>query len=111
MALATWGGEPVRASDAPSEFRDQCRTDGDGNLIFAAEVVGVRDDGAYVLRFDVGGGGVEHKETLQPRLRMPWHPRFLKGQLAIMLRRCYGRGRVIDGLEVRWAGCLERCSS
>ena len=33
---------------------------------------------------------------------MPWHPKFLKGVYALMLRRNIGRGRVLEGLELRW---------
>ena len=33
---------------------------------------------------------------------MPWHPKFLKDQLVIILRRNLGHGRVLAGLEVRW---------
>ena len=33
---------------------------------------------------------------------MPWHPKFLKGVYALMLRRNLGKGRVLEGLELRW---------
>ena len=33
---------------------------------------------------------------------MPWHPRELRGRLAIMLRRNVGHGQVLGGRSVRW---------
>ncbi len=99
---------PVSAHAATEEQLRACVADACGNLVFPAEVVGVRADGAYELRYDFGGAlGVERKETLHPRMRMPWHPKFLRGQLVIMLRRSLGQGRFVDGLEIRW-GRLSR---
>jgi len=33
---------------------------------------------------------------------MLWHPKFLKGVCTTMLRRDLGRGRALEGLELRW---------
>ena len=41
-------------------------------------------------------------QHLQTRVRMPWNPKFLNGQLTIFLRRNLGHGKVLEGLEVSW---------
>ena len=68
-----------------------------------ATVREVLPDGLLVLDYDCGGDGVEEAQHVWPRVRMPHQPKFLKGQLAIMLRRNLGHGRVLEGLEVRWS--------
>ena len=42
-------------------------------------------------------------EWVEARVQMPWHPRFLKEALVVCLRRNVGHGKVLEGLEVRWA--------
>ena len=98
----------IRAADASEDLRQACAVDERGMLVFPAKVVGLREDGAVELEYRIDKSrGVEHLEHLQPRFRMPWHPRFLKGQLVLMLRRNLGRGHFLDGLEIRW-GRLSR---
>ena len=91
---------PVRlARGAPEDAR--FATDGDGHLVFPATVREVLDRN-LVLDYDGGGEGLERREWVTARMTMPWHPKMLKNQLVIMLRRNLGRGRVLEGLEVRW---------
>jgi hypothetical protein len=71
-------------------------------LVFGGTVREVLRDGTVVVDYDCKGDGVEKIENLEPRIRMPWHPKFLYGQLGLMLRRNIGHGRVLEGLEVRW---------
>ena len=102
------GREPRTAAANP-DLVDRLATDERGYLVFPAEVREVLSDGKLVLDYDFDmGRGVELPEFVSPRLRMPWHPRFLKGQTTIMLRRNLGRGRKLEGLEVRW-GLVARC--
>ena len=49
-----------------------------------------------------GQQGLENMHHVTPRICMPWHPKYLKGEFSIMLRRNVGRGVVLEGLEVRW---------
>jgi hypothetical protein len=78
--------------------------DEQGFLVFPARVKRVEADGRLVLEYDGGiGEGLELPEKVRGRVQMPWHPKFLKGQLVIMLRRNMGHGRVLEGLEVRWS--------
>ena len=79
--------EPRTAAGNP-DLVDRLATDERGYLVFPAEVREVLPNGKLVLdyNFDMGRG-VELAEFVSPRLRMPWHPRFLKGQTTIMLRR------------------------
>lgn len=48
-----------------------------------------------------GGRAVEVSENVRPRQVMPWHPKNVP--LHMMLRRNIGHGRVLEGLQVRWA--------
>ena len=95
---------PVRrAVDATADERERWGVDGSGLLVFPARVVEVLPDGRLVLVYDgEDGRGLELPENVTPRVQMPWHPRYLKGCLVIMLRRSLGRGVVLEGLEVRW---------
>ena len=77
--------------------------DEQGYCVYPAAVVVVGVDGKLHLRFDHDFGEAFVELThVQPRVRMPWHPKFLKGVYTIMLRRNLGRGRVLEGLELRW---------
>ena len=49
-----------------------------------------------------GQESYEYERDVTPRICMPWHPRYLKGDFSIMLRRNVGRGAVLERLEVRW---------
>ena len=93
---------PRVAVAASEEERQVCGVDEEGRLVFAATVLEVTAAGVLSLSYDVGGRGLETPSMVWPRVRMPWHPKFLKGQLAFMLRRNIGQGRVLEGLEVRW---------
>jgi len=95
---------PMMARDAPPGLLQQCATNAAGQLTFGATITGERQDGAYELRYDVAADatGVELVEHLTPRVQMPWHPKDLRGQLVIMLRRNMGHGQLLEGLEVRW---------
>ena len=72
----------------------------DGDIIYAAEVLEVKPDGSLLLRYDIGGQGVEFPSWVRPRAQMPWHPKDVP--LVLHLRRNLGRGAVIEGLSVRW---------
>ena len=71
--------------------------------MFPATIRDVTSDGRLLLTFDhnMGEGEVEITQVV-PRITMPWHPKFLRGQYTILLRRNLGRGRVLEGLELRW---------
>ena len=63
------------------------------------------DGGVLTLKYDgdeQGRESYEYERDVTPRICMPWHPRYLKGDFSIMLRRNVGRGAVLEGLEVRW---------
>ena len=94
---------PVRYAYAHPADRERFATDEDGCLVYPATVREVLPDGLLVLDYDCGGDGVEEAQHVWPRVRLPHQPKFLKGQLAIMLRRNLGHGRVLEGLEVRWS--------
>ena len=74
-----------------------CGQDEAGNLVFAATVTDVMADGTLVLQYDIGGEGVERITQVEPRVRMPWHPTFLRGVYTILLRRNLGHGRTLEG--------------
>ena len=62
-------------------------------------------EGELLLKYDGEDDGVqslEYERDVTPRICMPWHPRYLKGDFSIMLRRNVGHGKLIEGLEVRW---------
>ena len=83
-------------------YADYAR-DGSGFVVFPGTVVERLGNGQLRVRYDCGAEGVELEEHLVARVRMPWSPKDLKGQLVIMLRRSLGRGRgYLEGLEVRW---------
>ena len=67
--------------------------------MFPATVGSVDLAGKLRLNYDhdLGEGEVEIAHV-QPRVRMLWHPKFLKGSYALMLRRNLGEGRVLEGL-------------
>ena len=95
---------PSRRANDPSvsaEEKETCDVDEDGALVYGAEVVEVRGP-EVVLRYDVGGTVVEWQKDVVPRARMPWHPKYLKGDFSIMLRRSMKPGVMLEGLEVRW---------
>ena len=71
--------------------------------MFPATVRSVDLAGKFRLEYDrdFGEGEVEIAHV-QTRVRMPWHPKFLKGVYTHMLRRNFGKGRVLEGLEFRW---------
>ena len=88
-------GDKVNSTKGPGRERDRphvyayaatekdCRdfaTDGAGRLVFSGTVREVLKDGALVVDYDCGGDGLEEIQDLRPRIRMPWHPRFLAGQ-------------------------------
>ena len=98
------GRRPRRADQADAEERKRHAVDESGYLVYAATVRNVQADGTLLLDYDdISEQGFEGQEHVSPRVRMPWHPKFLKGLLAIMLRRNVGHGRPpLEGLEIRW---------
>ena len=106
----------VEAESAGEEQRRRFGRDAAGRLIFPATVEAVLLDGRLRLRYDGGlagdgssggdagacGFGTELQEQVEPRVQMPWHPKYLKENLVICLRRNIGQGKVLEGLEVRW---------
>ena len=100
---------PVRYAYAHPADRERFATDESGCLVYPATIREVLPDGLLVLDYTDASGrvwlgeGVEEAQHVWPRVRMPHQPKFLKGQLAIMLRRNLGHGRVLEGLEVRWS--------
>ena len=93
----------MRYAYAHPADRERFATDESGCLVYPATIREVLPDGLLVLDYDCGGDGVEEAQHVWPRVRLPHQPKFLKGQLAIMLRRNLGHGRVLEGLEVRWS--------
>ena len=94
---------PIKyAYAATAEDRASYAQDEAGCLVFPATVREILPDGLLVLDYRCGGDGAEEIVRVWPRIRMPCHPKFLKGQLTIMLRRNLGHGRALEGLEVRW---------
>ena len=62
----------VRAENASNDVLGANGRNAAGEVVFAAEVQEVLPDSNYVLRYDYGGlSGIEAKEHLQPRVRMP----------------------------------------
>lgn len=110
-------GDKVNSTKGPGRERDRAHvyayaaTEADckrfskdeyGRLFFSGTVREVLSDGALVVDNDCGGEGLEDIQDLRPRIRMPWHPRFLSRQFGSMVRRNLGHGQVLGGLEVRW---------
>jgi hypothetical protein len=101
--------DPDRSSRVWTEASvdDQRRfaKDGNGRMLFAATVVGVRSNGDLVVSYDQAGDsdaqGVERSENVTSRIQMPWEPRQIQENLVILLRRNVGYGQVLEGLEVR----------
>ena len=85
---------------ASEEERRVLVADESGALVWPATVKEVSASGQLVLTYDHGfGEGVVEISHVTPRVRMPWHPKFLKGVYTLMLRRNLGRGCVLEGLE------------
>ncbi len=73
-----------------------------GVLIWPATVKEIRASDSIVLTYDRGfRESLVEVTQLLPRVRMLWHPKFLKGVHNLMLRRNFGRGHVFEGLELR----------
>ena len=83
------------------EDRQHFGIDGCESLIYPGTVREVRPNGHLEVEYDVGGKGLELPENVRPRQVMPWHPKDVP--LHMMLRRNIGHGRVLEGLQVRWA--------
>ena len=60
------------------------------------------DLGPWSLSLAADMVGEEWADYVTPRVTMPWHPRFLKGQTKILLRRNLRGGKKFEGIEVRW---------
>ena len=100
MSPGTVGKHAVSATENEKRF---LVADELGYLVFPATVGSVDLAGKLRLDYDHGlGEGEVEIAHVQPRVRMPWHPKFLKSVYAIMLRRNVGRGRVLEGLKLRW---------
>ena len=90
--------EAIHGTD---EDRRLYGVDGCMSLIFPGTVREVRPNGHLEIEYDIGGRAVEIPENVRPRQVMPWHPKNVP--LHMMLRRNIGHGRVLEGLQVRWA--------
>ena len=90
--------EAIHGTD---EDRRLYGVDGCVSLIFPGTVREVRPNGHLEIEYDIGGRAVEIPENVRPRQVMPWHPKNVP--LHMMLRRNIGHGRVLEGLQVRWA--------
>jgi len=94
---------PVMAEDATAADRKRYATDEKGHLVFPGRVKQVLDDGRIVVEYRDGGEeGLELRENLEHRIRLPWSPKVLRGIHVIMLRRGMRYGMVLEGLEARW---------
>ena len=96
---------PMRCAHEATEQEKRYAVDEHGYLVFPATVVEVQE-ARLKLRYDTDGDevseGWEEMRHVTPRVCMPWHPKFLRGDFSILLRRNVGRGVVMEGLEVRW---------
>ena len=109
--LTTTAGRLKHLVGASEEENRVLAGDGTGALVWPATVKEVGASGQLVLTYDPGfGKGPVELTHVTPRMRMPWHPKFLKGVYTLMLRRNLGRGRVLEGLELRWAWCPTSCT-
>ena len=102
------GADVGRSAQLASESSDQVlqahAVDNLGHVVFGATVSHVFADGTLRLQYDdYSEFGDEAADSVRPRIQMPWHPRFLKDSLIVLLRRNIGHGRVLEGLEVRWS--------
>ncbi len=103
---------PISAGDASvwNAHGERFAQDENGYLVFPAIVKEVRADGKLLLAYEdkdctslgADAFGLEEKDWVTPRVTMPWHPTFLKGQTKILLRRNMRGGTKLEGLEVRW---------
>ena len=96
---------PKRAADLWE--KERFAEDENGYLVFPAVVREIGADGRLILDYEDSeerplGSGEEWADSVTPRVTMPWHPRFLKGQTKILLRRNLRGGKKLEGLEVRW---------
>ena len=102
------GADVGRSAQLASESSDKVlqahAVDNLGHVVFGATVSHVFADGTLRLQYDdYSEFGDEAADSVRPRIQMPWHPRFLKDSLIVLLRRNIGHGRVLEGLEVRWS--------
>ena len=74
-------------------------------LVFPATVLEVEGATVKLLYDDDGEGqeGWENMHHVTPRICMPWHPKYLKGEFSIMLRRQNGM-LTLDTLRICVAG-------
>ena len=102
-ALHTTEGRLKHVISASDHEKRLLAADETGALVWPATVKDVTASGQRVLAYDHGfGEGLVEITHVTPRVRMPWHPKFLKGVYTLMLRRNLGRGRVLEGLELHW---------
>ena len=100
--LTTTEGRLKHLVNASEEEKRVPAADETGTLVWPAAVKEVGASGQLVLTYDHGfGEGLVELTHVTPRVRMPWPPKFLKGVYTLMLRRNFGRGRVLEGLELR----------
>jgi hypothetical protein len=81
---------PKLARAAQTWEKERFGQDEDGYLVYPAEVRAIGIDGRLVLEYEDSegrslGSGEEWADNVSPRVTMPWHPRFLKGQTKILL--------------------------
>ena len=95
---------PMKRGRQATEEEKMFAVDDEGYLVFPATVRKVEGAELY-LEYDGKSEGLfgwESMDHVRPRVCMPWHPKFLKGDFSIMLRRNVGQGVVMEGPEVRW---------
>jgi len=100
---------PIVWANASPADQERFGKDEDGYMVFPARIVEVLPGGRQLkLAYEdsqcnsLGAFGIEEMDQVSPRVTMPWHPRFLKGQTKIYLRRNMRGGKKLEGLEVRW---------
>ncbi|MCP5040941.1 MAG: hypothetical protein GY944_07905, partial [bacterium] len=96
--------ERVTPASATERERAVCAVADEGALVFPATVRAVSQSGVFELAYDepFGGVGSATLKDLRPRVRMPWHPKFLNGQFALFLHRNVPHGKDIEDVPVRW---------
>ena len=72
-----------------------------GEFVYAAEVSEVKEDGRLLLKYDIGGQGLELSAWVWACAQAPWHPKDVS--LVLNLWGHLARGALLDGLSVRWS--------
>ena len=97
-------GNPERP---PRLWTDASANEQKCHMIFPARVKSVGVGGSSLVLVYTADGqdlgeGLETEANVKARIQMPWHPRHLRENLVLLLRRNVGFGKTLEGLEVRW---------